>query len=230
MLVSLAEILADVRSLINEPTEDFWDDDEIERWILEGSEDFSTRTKLLSSYYSKTLEATDIVNDREIRLNSDFVAFDEGGVLYNDTPLIQTSLKQLDEWVGNWRDTTGTPTRFYFRGDYLGFYPKPSAGDEVKYYGIERAPTLTGSVVPLNSDYRVIALRRYLRDYAVAMCWYKKNEMQKYADMMARYEMGIMNAQSVVSGHKNQGAQMIPGYRTKGSRYSIRYGRTDIYD
>lgn len=230
MLASLAEIIADVRSLINEPTADFWTDDEITRWILEASDDFSTRTKLLSSYYSKTLTAEDIVNDREIRLSSDFVALDEGGVLYNDTPLIQTSLKQLDEWVGDWRNATGTPTRFYFRGDSIGFYPKPSVGDTVKYYGIERATTLSGSVVPLSSDYRVVAMRRYLRDYAVAMCWYKKNEMAKYADMMARYEMGIINAQSVVSGHKNQGAEMIPGYRTKGSRYSIRYGRTDVFD
>jgi len=140
MLANLAELVASVRSLINETTEGFWLTSEIEDYLNEGHDIFTAETKCLSKFYSHTLIADDIKNDREIRFYSDFVALDEGGVLYNDKPLIPISLKALDEYGGTtWRDDTGTPTSFYKRGDMLGFYPKPSAGDTVKYYGIERA-------------------------------------------------------------------------------------------
>jgi len=216
MLANVNEILTDVRSLINESTERFWKDDEIIRWINEAAEDFSFKTKCLSSYYYKILTEDDIIDDREIRLNPDFIALDEGGVLYNDKPLTQTSLKHLDEWGKDWRSRTGTPTHFYFRGDYIGFYPKPSIGDKVSYYGIERAPYLDSDIVePLSGDYRVIALRKCLRDYAVAMCWYKKNEIAKYQEMMARYEMNVFNVQNLLAGHKNQGAKIIPARRRR---------------
>ena len=219
MLANVSSIVADVRSLINERTEAFWKDDEIIRWINEAAEDFSFKTKCLSSYYYKELTADDIVNEREIRLNSDFIALDEGGILYNDKPLIQTSLRHLDEWVGDWRNREGTPTHFYFRADYVGFYPKPSVGDKVAYYGIERAPAMGSDIVePLSGDYRVIALRKCLRDYAVAMCWYKKNEIAKYQEMMARYEMNVFNTQSLLAGNKNQGALIVPSYRSRVGR------------
>ena len=230
MLATLAALIADVRSLINETTESFWTDVEITRWLNEGQEIFSTETKCLSKYYSHTLEASDIKNDREIRMNSDYVAFDEGGVLYEDKPLSPTSLKALDEWVGEWRDTTGTPTRFYLRGDMMGFYPKPSAGDTVKYYGIERATTLSGSVVPFSGDYRVVAFRRHIRDYAISLCWEKKNEMKKADKKMASFEKGLFTANAILNGEKNQPKMIIPAYRPRRHSYSIRYGRTDTFD
>jgi len=229
MLASLTELIADVRSLINESSDGFWLDAEIERWLNEGQNIFTTTTKCLSKYYEHELETGEIENDREVRMNSDFIAFDEGGVLYNDKPLTPTSLKALDEWVGSWRDTTGTPTRFYVRGDMIGFYPKPSVGDTVKYYGIERAETLSDSTV-LSNDYRVVAFRRHIRDYAVALCWYKKNETTKYRDKMNEFEKGLYTANSILNGEKNQPKMLIPAYRPRGHAYSIRYGRTDCFD
>ena len=127
MLANPSEMIASVRRLVNETTASFWNDTEITEWLNEGQEILSNETGLLSSYYSRTLEAGDIVNDREVRLNTDFLCFDEGGVLYNDKPIIPTSLKALDEWYGTkWREKTGTPTGYYIRGDYLGFVPIPS--------------------------------------------------------------------------------------------------------
>jgi hypothetical protein len=230
MLATVAEIITSVRYLVNEATASFWADAEITIYINEAQEIISTETKCLSKYYSHTLISADIVNDREVRMGSDFVAIDEGGILYNDIPLIQTSLKELDEHVGSWRDTTGTPTRFYFRSDMIGFYPKPSAGDVVKYYGIERATELSGSTVPLSSDYRTVSFRRYMRDYAVAMCFYKKNEYDKATMWMNRFEKGLYNINAILNSHKNQGAHMIPAYVPKRNSYSIRYGRTDVFD
>jgi len=233
MLATITEIIADVRSLINESSDGFWLDTEITKWVNEAQEIIATETKLLSSYYSRLLEDTDIINGREIRFYADFVALDEGGVLYDDKPLEQISLKALDEHFGNWRNTAGTPTRFYFRGDMMGFFPACAAGGTVKYYGIERATELssgTPTTVPLSGDYRTIAFRRYMRDYAVAMCWYKKNETDKYQGKMNEFRLGIYNINAILNGHKNQGARIIPEYRAKGHRYAIRYGRTDCAD
>lgn len=218
MLANQSEIITSVRRLINEATASFWSDDEISEWIDEGQEIFANETGLLSSYYTVTLTASDINNDREVRLNSDFIAFDEGGVLYNGEPLIPTNIKTLDEWYGDWRDKTGTPTHYYIRGDYIGFYPAPSAGDTIAYYGIERPASLSGGSTPLSGDYRTIAFRRCIRDYAVAMCWYKKNEMQKYAEMLNRFYDGINRAKNLIRQGKNQQARIIPAYRPRARR------------
>lgn len=230
MLATIAEIITSVRYQINEATASFWSDAEITTYVNEGQEIIATETKCLSKYYTRVLEAADIVNTREVRLYSDYIALDQGGVLYDDEPLEQTSLKELDEYGGkDWRDTTGTPTRFYFRGDMIGFYPIPTAGDTIAYYGIERATELSGSTVPLSSDYRTVAFRRYMRDYAIAMCWYKKKEDVRGDRFMARFDRGIYNINAILNGHKNQGAKMIPEYRARRHDYEINYGDTEHY-
>ncbi len=230
MLATIAEIIISVRYLLNEATASFWSDAEITTYVNEGMEIFATTTKCLSKYYSHTLIAADIKNDREIRLSSDFIALDEGGVLYDDDPLKPISLKALDEHGGSgWRDTTGTPTHFYKRGDRLGFYPKPSAGGVVAYYGIERATELSGVTVPFSDDYRTVAFRRYIRDYAVSLCWAKKSEDVKADKYMAKFEHGLYIANAILQGDRNQGAKIIPEYRARGHRYAIQYGRTDLY-
>lgn len=227
MLAKLSELVASVRVLINETTEGFWLTTEIEDFLNEGHDIFTAETKCLSKVYSHTLAADDIKNDREIRFNSDFVALDEGGVLYDDDPLEPISLKALDEHGGTtWRDDTGTPRYFYIRGDMLGFYPKPSAGDTVKYYGIERGATLSGTVVPFSGDYRTIPFRRHIRDYAISLCWEKKGETAKAEKWMFRFDKGLYNANAILNGNKNQGMRIIPAYTPKRHPYAINYGDT----
>lgn len=217
MLETLSILTTSVRYSINEATASFWTDIEIGLYLNEGQEVFCTKTKCLVKYYSHELISSDIKNDREIRLNSDFIAFAEGGVTYEDKQLTPTSIKALDEWHGDWRDDTGTPTRFYIRGDMIGFYPKPTAGDDVAYYGIERAATITdlSTGVPLSGDYRTIAFRTHIRDYAVSKCWEKKNETSKADRAMAKFDRGVYEANAILSGGRNQGKRFIPEYRSK---------------
>jgi hypothetical protein len=227
MLATIAEIITSVRYQINEATASFWSDAEITTYVNEAQEILATETKCLSKYYSHTLLTADIVNTREVRFYSDFVALDDGGIIYDDKPLEQISLNALNEHFSDWRTTTGTPTRFYLRSDYIGFFPPPSAGSVVEYYGIERATELSGSTVPLSSDYRTVSFRRYLRDYAIAMCWYKKSEDIKGDRFMARFDRGIYQINAILNNHKNQGGMVIPGYRSRRGSYSIKWGRTD---
>ena len=218
MLANLAALRTSVRYLINEDAEGFWSDTFIDLMINEGQEEFSSATQCLSKYYSHTLVSGDIKQNREIRLNSDFIAFDEGGVIYDGKVLIPTTMKELDAWAGNdWRDETGTPTHFYQRGDQLGFAPgRPEADKVVEYYAVERAATLSDSVVTLSGDYRVIGFRRYVRDYAISMCWEAKNEMQKALIKMANFKEGVRKCNNVVFGGKNAEYRMIPAYRREG--------------
>lgn len=230
MLANISEIIADVRSLINEVTPSFWTNEEITRWVNQGQEILSSETGLLSSFYTRTLEAPDIVNDREIRLPSDFIAFDEGGVLCNDEQLKPTSISVLDAWGGDWRGDVGTPKMYYIRGDYIGLYPRPSAGNKISFYGIERPSELSGNTIPFNGDYRTVAFRIYIRDYAIAQCWYKKNEMDKYYEKLGSFYAGIRKVNSILNSHKDESFQMVPDYRPSRVPYGIRWGRTDVFD
>ena len=218
MLANLAELRTSVRYLINETSEGFWTNTFIDLMLNEGQTEFSSGTQCLSKYYSHTLEATDIKQNREIRLGDDFIAFDEGGVLYDGKQLIPTTMKELNTWAGSdWQDETGTPTHFYQRGDMIGFAPgRPETGKVVQYYAVERSATLTGSVVTLSGDYRVIAFRRYVRDYAVAQCWYAKGNRDDYLLKMGEFQRGIRECNNVVFGNKTEPFRMIPSYRRGG--------------
>lgn len=230
MLSNKTELITSVRSLVNESSEGFWLDSEILAWLNEGQSELCSETGLLSSYYEKTLEAADIVHDREVRVNPDFVALDEAGVFYNGNPLEYISPHALTAWASTWKDQTGTPRSYYLRGDMLGFVPSPSVGDTVGYYGIERADNMTDTEIPFNNDYRTVPFRVYIRDYAIAQCWYKKNEMQKYTDKMNAFRYGILKVNSILNKHKANVNRVIPDFSPKGSSYGIRYGYTNVFD
>jgi len=226
MLANISELRTDVRSLINETTPAFWTNDEIDRWLNEGQEEVGTRIRALASHYTREIEADDIFHERELRLNVDFIVMAEGGVFYNGKPLAWTSLRALTEWTGDWKEREGEPQVFYLRSDAIGFVPKPKVGDTVEYYGIERPLALSGDTVTLNGDYRLIAYRRAIRDYAIARCWEKKNETIKADRKLAEFEMKMFGAQSIIHSHQMEGAHMIPAYRSRGVAYGIRYGHT----
>ena len=227
ILEDIDAIVADCRSLLDEKSTDsnkFWVDAEIIRWANEGAEKFTSFTRTLSKYYSYVVEAGDIHDERELRLSSDFITFDEGGILYNDKVITEVSLAELNEYKGdNWRAHSSTvPHQYYRRGDYVGFYPTLTVGDTVKYFAIERTPDMAAgdSVTPLSGDYRMVAFRPYIRDYAMAQCWYKKGEMGYYRDKMKEFNDGIALVNQVVHGEKNQVKRMIPA-RQRHSRYTI---------
>ncbi|GAG59790.1 unnamed protein product, partial [marine sediment metagenome] len=107
---------------------------------------------------------------------------------------------------------------FYQRGDQLGFAPgRPEVGKVVQYFAVERATFMDADgIVPLSSDYRVIAFRRYVRDYAISMCWEAKNEMEKAMIKMASFREGVRKCNNVVYGNKTEPFRMIPSYRRGG--------------
>ena len=191
LLSTLAKINTGVRSLINESTEGFWLDTEITNWTNEAQEEIGNETFCLRTWKIYTILADDIFDEREIRMDDDFIAIDEGLVYHNDIALRPTTQARLALADNEWRSATGTPIQYYVRGDMLGFDRKISAGDTIKFYQIERAVTLSGSVVPFNGDYRLINFRKLIIDYVVSQCWEKKGESNRSDKFWQKYQYGL---------------------------------------
>jgi len=201
LLSTLAKINTDVRSLLNELTEGFWLDTEITNWSNEAQEEIGHETFCLRTWKTYTILADDIFDERELRMDDDFIAIDEGVVYYNDVALKPTTQARLALADNKWRDETGTPARYYVRGDMLGFDRKISAGDTVKFYQIERAIAMTsgGTIVPFNGDYRLINFRKLIRDYVVSMCWEKKGESDRSDKFWQKYQIGLQRMKELLN-------------------------------
>jgi len=204
LLSTLAKINTDVRSLLNELTEGFWLNTEITNWSNEAQEEIANETFCLRTWKTYIIlglvgETNDIFDERELRMDDDFIAIDEGLVYYNDVVLRPTTQGRLALADSQWRDKTGTPSRYYVRGDMLGFDCKISAGDTVKFYQIERAVAMSGDVKPFNGDYRLINFRKLIRDYVVSMCWEKKGESNRSDKFWQKYQIGLQRMKELLN-------------------------------
>jgi len=188
ILTNSTDLIEDVRSLINEETTGgFWTDDFILRQLKKGHQVLSTKLKLSNTIWTATLTTSapgtgeaQITDNREIRLPSTFISIDEGGVYYNDDVCSPTSIKQLKHNNKDWLNEIGIPRLYYLRGDMIGWDKQISAGDKVRIYGIKMPAELAAGTAPFDGDYRTVGYRYLIVDYAVAMCWKKKNEMNKH--------------------------------------------------
>jgi len=199
-----------VRSLINEKTASFWETTEIPLWLKEGLEDIAHETHCLRTWKTYTILADDIFDERELRFPTDFIAIDEGKIYYNDICCYPTSQARMSNYDNEWRSRTGDPSEYYIRGDMYGFNRKISAGDTVKFYMIERAEEISGSVAPFNGDYRLINFRKLAIQYAVSMCWEKKNETAKGDKWFARYQYGLVKMMDLLGIDMDGTSQMVP--------------------
>ena len=210
MYSTIATMETAVRSLINETTENFWLSTEIQAWILEALEDIAHETHCLRTFKTYTILADDIFDERELRMPDDFIAIDEGKIYYNDVCCYPTTQARLANFDNEWRDNSGTPSQYYIRGDMYGFDQKISAGDTIKFYMIERAAEISGSVAPFNGDYRLINFRKLAIDYAVSKCWRKKNERVNAIDYMNDYRYGLEKMKELLGIDLDNVSAIVP--------------------
>lgn len=219
ILANLADLVEDVRDIILETTEGFWLDTYIERQLEKGHQIASSKIKMVHMIWEVTLQTAadpesgyaQIVDDREILLPSSFVSIDDGGVYYNDDVCSATSIKEIKDHNKDWLEGSGTPSRYYLRGDMLGFDQKISAGDTARIYGIKMPDALSAAQAPFDADYRTIGYRYLIVNYAVGKCWEKKNEMAKFnfylAPKVGSFWIGIneMRAELLEDRDENYG-------------------------
>ena len=210
MYGTIATMETAVRSLINEATAKFWTSDEVKAWLLEGLEDITHETHCLRTWKTYTILADDIFDERELRFDSDFIAIDEGKIYYNDIVCYPTTQAKLSNYDNKWRSREGDPSEYYIRGDMYGFNRKISAGDTIKFYQIERAVEISGSVAPFNGDYRLINFRKLAIWYAVSMCWYKKSEDTKGDRFKAYYDRGVDKMKELLGIDLDDTSAIVP--------------------
>jgi len=183
ILTDLDDLIVDVRDIINETTADFWTDAYITRQLRKAHQIASAKIKMVSMLWTVTLVTgtastgeAQIIDDREILLPSTFIAIDDGGVYYNDDVCKAASIKAIKDTDKDWLERSGTPSRYYLRGDLLGFDNKISTADTVRLYGIKMPDELDSDVAPFDDDYRLVGYRYLLVEYAVGMCLKKKRD------------------------------------------------------
>lgn len=221
ILANLDELVTDVRGIVNETTASFWTDAYIQRQLKKGHQILSSKIKMVSMLWTVTLTddtagtgEAKIIDDREILLPSSFIAINDGGVYYNDDVCSATSIKAIKEHNQDWLDNTGTPSRYYLRGDLLGFDNQISSGDTVRIYGVKMPDELSTTQAPFDADYRTIGYRYLIVDYAVGMCWKSKNEMTKFAFYLApqtgSFWVGLKEMKGELLEDKDEDYGMIP--------------------
>jgi len=210
MYATIATMETAVRSLIDEATAKFWTATEIPLWLKEGLEDIAHETHCLRTWKTYTILADDIFDERELRFPSDFIAIDEGKIYYNDVCCYPTTQAKLSNYDNKWRNRSGDPSEYYIRGDMYGFNRKISAGDTVKFYMIERAEEIAGSVAPFNGDYRLINFRKLAIWYAISMCWEKKNETAKADKWFAKYQYGVEKMKELLGIDMDGTSAIVP--------------------
>ena len=226
ILSTSTELIADVRGLINEATASFWTDAFILRQLKKGHQIVSTKLNLVPTIWTATLTDSSpssgeaqITDDREVRMPSSYISIDDGGFYYNDDVITPVNMKTLTEWYGtSWLDDAGQVVHYYRRGDMIGFYRQCSAGDTIRAYGIKMPTEISETQAPFDGDYRTVGYRSLLVDYAVAMCWKKKNEMAKFAFYLTpktgSFWVGLDEMKDELSESEGM---MIPEWRGDGS-------------
>lgn len=220
ILANSTDLIEDVRSIINEETAGFWTDAFILRQLEKGHQIASTKIKMVKMLWTVTLVTgtagtgqAQIVDNREILLPSTFISIDDGGVYYNDDVCAATSIKQIKDYDEDWLERSGTPSRYYLRGDMLGFDNKISAADTVRIYGTKMPDALSAAQAPFDADYRTVGYRYLLVDYAIGMCWKKKNELEKFAFYLApkvgSFWVGLNEMKSELLEDGDEGYNMI---------------------
>jgi hypothetical protein len=219
LLSTLTKLIAGIRLLLNEKVEGFWLDTDITLKIQEAQEEIAHETFCLRTWKTYTILSADIFADtvagtagvgREIRMDDDFIAIDEGLVYYNGVALRPTTQARLVLADSEWRDQTGTPSRYYVRGDMLGFDRLISVGDTVEFYQIERAVALSGDIAPFNGDYRLINFRKLIVDYVVSQCWYMKKDNTDGDRFWNKYLYGLNSMKELLGIDMDNSYQMIP--------------------
>jgi hypothetical protein len=138
------EIIARFRGENAEITDRVLTDTVLNSWLEEGNIEVCIKTRCIVTDATFDSVATNSVYDTKYDLSAlipnfyDIDKYPGGGVSYDDDPLDETTVSDLDAKGSSWRTrAAGTPEKYYRRGKYLYFdYPVETAGGEIRVYAI----------------------------------------------------------------------------------------------
>lgn len=196
-----AEALQQVRTLLNEPTANYWSDDELNKWIQEACIDISTKTLCVEKKDTIALATNTLEYTALETLGAGAIAdiIKVYGCIYNNDSttykgLIRIHPRQIKHLP---ESTSGPPFYYYHFAGRIGFFPIPSSsenGHSPIIYFSKADETITNLpyYYQLPAIYYAVAMaRRKQRMEAEAMQFYMMyiNSLNFYrADL---YERGV---------------------------------------
>lgn len=178
-MTTLANLVTQARDEVNEPTEGFWKDAEIKRWLNRANREL-TRAYRLEATTPQTIDTVD--GTESYALASDF-----------GMPIKVEIVDDTDDWrplrrAQPWERIDGKdePGAYYITEGRLYLIPKPDAAYEIRVWYFRSAPQLS-----LDADKPVIPedYHDLLVDYAVARAK-QKDDDPAYTTYDARFEDG----------------------------------------
>lgn len=112
-------------------------DSVLHSWLKEGNKEVCMLTKCIYGDESFTAVVDQASYDLPTYIDNFFDIDDcpGGGVLFNDDPLKKTTIAELDQLTPSWRSySSGTPLKWYRRGNTLGFDRAPDTAYTVQVY------------------------------------------------------------------------------------------------
>lgn len=173
-----AEAKQQVRSLLNEPTANYWTDNEIDKWIQEATVDISSKTLCVEKKDTIAL-ATNILEYTALEtLGAGAIAdiVKVHAVIYNnDSTTYKGLIKIHPRAIAHLPESTsGVPNYYYHFASRIGFFPIPSSSENghspIIYFSISDE-----TITNLPYYYQLAAIY-----YAVAMAR-KKQRMEAEA-------------------------------------------------
>lgn len=156
----LTDILDVFRAENSEITERVISDALLKKWCLQGDKEICAITRcIVGDATFNSVATTSVYNTRydltaQIPKFYDIDNFPAGGVIFDDDPLVKTSIAELDAEDSSWRTrSAGTPEKWYRRGKYLYFdYPILTAAKEIRVYAVLVSDDFIGDdSIPYNS-------------------------------------------------------------------------------
>lgn len=133
------EIIDSFRVQNPEITDRVISDAQLAVWCEEGDKEVCARTRCIVA--DEIWDAVEDTDSYDLTVHiSKFYDIDEypgGGVSYDDSRLVKTTIAELDQLTPSWRTAdSGTPKKYYRRGKYLHFNKPTDGTSEIHVYAV----------------------------------------------------------------------------------------------
>ena len=217
MGVTLATATTEVRALLNEATQAYWTDAQLQSWINQGCQDVARRAEIL--WEEQAISVVPNVQNYSFPpnfLNAHRAEFTLNGVT---GPGAQTfnldyrGINQMDEVWGILHSLPAAwPQYFTIRGNsamgfFLCMYPSPAAAGTLLVYYYRTALVVTNTSEDIDTQ---AGWEDVVYDYAV-MKAFRKAKRPEWQEAMQLYERNLQNLIDHSRNKTDQGEQMTTG-------------------
>jgi hypothetical protein len=210
-----AQILASIRSQIDEATANFYTDNEIYAYMWQAE---CTINNEVECAESTDTSITTVNGTAEYTKPTDMIFAKR--VWWYLMRMQKIDFRMLENQEGlSYGSTiqTGQPYAYYEYADKIGFYPTPNAAQAVKIWYIKQPVVLTSS----STAFTIPQLFHHLiPDYCLWRMWAKDQEENRAADHQNRWNLNLQIAKQSWAKYKNSDAIIVV---KDGDRYPNTY-------